>query len=58
MIIDMKEIIGGVGHTGMNASKPGHGEHLHLEINRYDNNKKEIKSLSAREIKMRIDNIK
>lgn len=25
--------LGKVGHTGMNACKPGHGGHLHLEIN-------------------------
>jgi murein DD-endopeptidase MepM/ murein hydrolase activator NlpD len=28
--------IGTVGHTGINASKRGHGGHLHLEMNRYD----------------------
>lgn len=29
------EVIGTVGHTGLNASKPGHGNHLHFEINKY-----------------------
>lgn len=28
--------IGVVGHTGFNASRPGHGGHLHFEINEYD----------------------
>ena len=28
--------IGSVGHTGFNASRPGHGGHLHFEINEYD----------------------
>ncbi|HEY4513309.1 MAG TPA: M23 family metallopeptidase, partial [Candidatus Paceibacterota bacterium] len=32
------EEIGIVGNTGINASKPGHGEHLHLEVNRYNSN--------------------
>jgi len=27
--------IGGVGHTGLNASLPGHGRHLHFEVNEY-----------------------
>ena len=30
------QTIGTVGHTGLNASLPGHGKHLHLEINQYD----------------------
>ena len=28
--------IGVVGHTGLNASRKGHGGHLHFEINQYD----------------------
>jgi murein DD-endopeptidase MepM/ murein hydrolase activator NlpD len=28
--------IGIVGHTGFNASRPGHGGHLHFEINQYE----------------------
>ncbi len=27
--------IGSVGHTGLNASQPGHGQHLHFEVNEY-----------------------
>jgi murein DD-endopeptidase MepM/ murein hydrolase activator NlpD len=27
--------IGAVGHTGLNASLPGHGRHLHFEVNEY-----------------------
>lgn len=33
-IIPAGTIIGKVGHTGLNANKPGHGGHLHLEINK------------------------
>ena len=29
------QMIGSVGHTGLNASQPGHGNHLHFEINEY-----------------------
>lgn len=29
------EIVGNVGHTGLNASLPGHGRHLHFETNEY-----------------------
>jgi murein DD-endopeptidase MepM/ murein hydrolase activator NlpD len=35
-IVKHGEKIGTVGHTGINASRPGHGEHLHFEINRYN----------------------
>jgi murein DD-endopeptidase MepM/ murein hydrolase activator NlpD len=29
------ESLGNVGHTGLNASRPGHGRHLHFETNQY-----------------------
>ncbi len=29
--------IGTVGHTGLNASRPGHGQHLHFETNEFVN---------------------
>jgi hypothetical protein len=29
------QTIGLVGHTGRNASRPGHGRHLHFEVNEY-----------------------
>lgn len=29
------DVIGTVGHSGLNASRPGHGRHLHFEINEY-----------------------
>jgi murein DD-endopeptidase MepM/ murein hydrolase activator NlpD len=29
------QIIGKVGHSGLNAAAPGHGRHLHFEVNEY-----------------------
>ena len=29
------QIVGTVGHSGLNASQPGHGHHLHFETNEY-----------------------
>jgi murein DD-endopeptidase MepM/ murein hydrolase activator NlpD len=29
------EAVGSVGHSGLNASQPGHGRHLHFETNQY-----------------------
>jgi len=34
-IVAAGQIIGNVGHTGLNASQPGHGRHLHFEANQY-----------------------
>jgi murein DD-endopeptidase MepM/ murein hydrolase activator NlpD len=34
--VEAGHTIGAVGHTGFNASRPGHGGHLHFEINQYD----------------------
>lgn len=45
--------IGTVGHTGKNASKVGHGQHLHLEINKFLNDKTN-KSLTLKELKNRL----
>lgn len=38
-IIPAGGAIGTVGHTGLNASRAGHGQHLHLEVNWYDSAK-------------------
>ena len=35
-ILSPSDTIGIVGHTGINASKKGHGEHVHIEINKYN----------------------
>ena len=34
--VEAGQQIGAVGHTGFNASRPGHGGHLHFEINQYE----------------------
>lgn len=34
-LVESGQQIGSVGHTGLNASRPGHGQHLHFEINEY-----------------------
>jgi murein DD-endopeptidase MepM/ murein hydrolase activator NlpD len=33
-VIRAGETLGTVGHTGEHAKNPGHGQHLHLEINK------------------------
>ncbi len=40
--------IGTVGHTGLNASQPGHGGHLHFEVNEYQNG--HVRAISYREL--------
>jgi len=45
--------IGTVGHTGLNASKKGHGNHLHIEINKFENNGKMI-SQNSKYIKKKL----
>lgn len=50
--------IGTVGHSGTNASKPGHGEHLHFEINQYIQDTREVRPLLEVELKRRIDGLK
>ncbi len=37
LLIEAGEEIGRVGHTGFNASRAGHGHHLHFEINEFLN---------------------
>jgi len=34
-IVAAGQMLGNVGHTGLNASQPGHGHHLHFEVNEY-----------------------
>ncbi len=35
-IVHAGEVVGTVGHTGLNASRPKHGGHLHLEVNQFE----------------------
>ena len=46
--VDAGQTIGRVGHTGLNASRDGHGRHLHFEVNEYDG--EAIRPLSYKEI--------
>lgn len=57
MIVRAHDEIGIVGHTGKNASQPGHGNHLHLEINAFDENTSRITSVSAKELRRRLSRI-
>jgi murein DD-endopeptidase MepM/ murein hydrolase activator NlpD len=36
MPVEAGDDIGQVGHTGFNASRKGHGRHLHFEVNEFD----------------------
>jgi murein DD-endopeptidase MepM/ murein hydrolase activator NlpD len=36
--VEAGQQIGTVGHTGFNASRKGHGRHLHFEVNEFDGN--------------------
>lgn len=57
-IIESGKIIGLVGHTGENASKPGHGNHLHLEINYYSNKEEQMQAFQADELERKLSSIK
>ena len=46
--VDAGYVLGAVGHTGLNASRNGHGRHLHFEVNEY--NGETIRPLSYKEI--------
>jgi murein DD-endopeptidase MepM/ murein hydrolase activator NlpD len=46
--IDAGQVIGAVGHTGFNAERSGHGEHLHFEVNQYDG--RSVRALDYREV--------
>ncbi len=34
-VVTAGQVVGSVGHTGLDASQPGHGRHLHFETNEY-----------------------
>ncbi len=52
--IKVGALVGKVGHTGLNAGKRGHGEHLHFEINKFDPRDGSTIALPAPEIKTRL----
>ena len=49
------KIIGVVGSTGTNASLPGHGEHVHLEINKYDRTRGVMVAVSTVGLRERLE---
>ena len=38
-LVESGSLIGTVGHTGINASRNGHGRHLHYEVNAFEDGK-------------------
>ncbi len=57
-IVGNGEEIGVVGHSGTNASKPGHGAHLHFEINRYDKDQGKMIPVNVFELKRELEALK
>lgn len=51
------EKLGVVGHTG-NASRKGHGHHLHFEIHKYLDDKNTNQALWASDLRKRLENLK
>ncbi len=51
-------VIGKVGHSGANASRRGHGQHLHLEINQYNPATHSCTSMSRTELTTFLKNLK
>jgi murein DD-endopeptidase MepM/ murein hydrolase activator NlpD len=49
--------LGTVGHTG-NASRIGHGHHLHFEIHKYLDDQNTNQALLASDLKKRLENLK
>ena len=48
-IVHAGDAIGTVGHTGLNASRPRHGGHLHLEVNQFEDG--QVRALRATELR-------
>jgi murein DD-endopeptidase MepM/ murein hydrolase activator NlpD len=48
-IVTAGEPLGTVGHTGLNASRAGHGRHLHFEANEYVNGR--VKALDYQQLR-------
>ena len=49
--------LGTVGHTGKNASLPGHGQHLHFEIRKYLSVKNINQPLMADDLRKLLGNL-
>jgi hypothetical protein len=57
-IIKSGNEIGTVGHSGINASKPGRGEHIHFEINAYNRARGIMEATNVFELERMLKNIK
>jgi murein DD-endopeptidase MepM/ murein hydrolase activator NlpD len=47
-VVEPGTLLGTVGHTGLNASRPRHGGHLHFEVNRWKDG--EMRPFTAKEL--------
>jgi murein DD-endopeptidase MepM/ murein hydrolase activator NlpD len=57
-IVSLGSKIGVVGNTGTNASRPGHGGHLHFEINTHNPKSRTNDVVSAAQIRRRLDGLR
>ncbi len=48
-LVEAGAAIGSVGHSGLNASQPGHGRHLHFEVNEF--NGTNVRAFGANELR-------
>ena len=53
--VESGSVIGKVGHTGFNADRKGHGNHLHFEINEYDDRTGLVASISHDDVEALLD---
>ena len=54
MILENGDNIGVVGHSGINASRPGHGEHVHFGMNRYDREQGRMMTIGVFDLSRRL----
>jgi murein DD-endopeptidase MepM/ murein hydrolase activator NlpD len=48
-VVEAGQTLGSVGHTGISASQPGHGRHLHFEVNEYADGR--VHALSLKQLR-------
>lgn len=53
--VERGDVIGRVGHTGFNADRKGHGNHLHFEINEYDDRTGLVAAISHDDLESLLD---
>lgn len=52
------EVIGVVGHSGINAARPGHGDHVHFEINKYNEDNGVMEAVEVLELKKKLETLR